>query len=244
VLVASLFGQTLRGFLSRVHSEKRRLGQLVAEGRPGVLRWTDDLGEAAKVARARVPALPTPEHLRTLITSAPERPVHLATVHGDLHAGNLFVRANGTDVIIIDYGSVASEAPLVLDPACLEVSLAFPPGDAESVLFADPEAEHTVRSLYRWPLRGGGALEGSRSWPPQQEWLAQAVRAIRMQAFALEPDAEVYGLVLGSYLLRYASFADHASVADRALAYECGCQLVLAAVPRGACAGGILAGSP
>lgn len=142
------------------------------------------------------------------------------------HFGNLFVRANSSDVIMIDYGSVASEAPLVLDPACLEVSLAFPPGHPAALLYAGTPAEQWLRALYRYPLRIAGVPGTVRPPVHGGEWLTDAVRAIRMQAFALEPDPDVYAMVVGTYLLRYASFGDQASIADRALAYQCGCQLV------------------
>lgn len=230
MLIASLFEQTLRGFLSRAHPGMRPLGRLLSERPPKVLRWSDDLLRAAKVAQQRLPSLPSPEKLKSMIAGIPECSVQLATVHGDLHAGNLFVRASSYDVIMIDYGSVTSEAPLVLDPACLEVSLAFPQGDPEAVIRAGTPAEHCLRTLYRFPLQAVGVQWTSTPSARELEWLVQAVRAIRMQALALEPDPQVYGLVLGGFLLRYASFGDQASIADRALAYECGCQLVLSVI--------------
>ena len=147
-----------------------------------------------------------------------------ATVHGDLHAGNLFVAANSSDVLLIDYGSVLQNAPLVADPACLEVSLCFPPADESRSIRVVRPSQEWRRAAYRPPLDPTvvPALPGTDSW------LSRAVRAIRVQAQVIDPNPAAYAIAIVSYLVRFASFDDAASVEERALAYELACRLVAA----------------
>jgi hypothetical protein len=151
----------------------------------------------------------------------PAMPFVAATVHGDAHAGNLFVPANSSDVLMIDYGSVLENAPAVADPACLEVSLIFPPTDSRSISLPRP-SEEWRRAAFRYPL-------DSSAVPPMSgpdDWLPQAVRAIRGQARAIDPSPTSYAIAVVSYLVRFASFDDNASTGERAFAYELACGLV------------------
>jgi hypothetical protein len=223
-LVSSLFGQTLNGFRACAAVGSGKLVTEFERGRLKALRWSDALREAAALARAMTPSVPDVEVLAAYLSSLPGIPFASATVHGDLHAGNLFVAANSSDVIMIDYGAVLQNAPAVADPACLEVSLAFPPSDESSNDHALHPSESWRRATYRYPLEPSAV----RSMPGAHGWLPHAIRAIRAQARIVDPSAASYGIAVASYLIRFASFDDHAPVEVRALAYELACNLVSA----------------
>jgi hypothetical protein len=222
VLVGSLFGQTLHGFRSCAVSETCLLVPEFERGRLKALRWSDALREAAVFARAIAPTLPDVDALARMLAELRAMRVTLATVHGDLHAGNLFVPVGSTDVLMIDYGAVLQNAPAVADPACLEVSLTFPPIDSsppDQMTRLSPEWK---RAAYRYPLD----IFAVRGLSVTDEWVARAVGAIRAQARNVDPSAETYGLAVASHLIRFASFDDHAHIEERALAYELACGIV------------------
>ena len=54
------------------------------------------------------------------------------------------------------------------------------------------------------------------------------MRAIRVQAQVIDPNPAAYAIAIVSYLVRFASFDNDASVEERALAYELACRLVAA----------------
>jgi hypothetical protein len=189
-----------------------------------LLRWSAPLGAAADAARQRAPGLDTPDQLRSRIAALPPAKFVAAPVHGDLHGANAFVASGSTEVILIDYASMQSEAPVAADAACLDVSVGFPsliwdaPGDTDEL---DGE---WVRAAYSYPLVPAvPALDGSEAWRPN------AIRAVRMVAQHYGPSQPVYAVAVASYLLRFASFDDHATMRARALAYEAACGLVCGA---------------
>lgn len=68
--------------------------------------------------------------------------VHITAQHRDLHAENVLVE-NGTDPILIDFGTVG-EAPACLDPLTFELAFLFHPKCKEAV-GAWPSLEHARR---------------------------------------------------------------------------------------------------
>lgn len=112
-----------------------------------------------------------------------------STVHGDLHARNVFVAAGSTDCLIIDYANIKVGAPACLDPACLEVDLVL--GRARPSRF--------LRSAYSWPISPLAPSVRQQC----ETWLWEAVRAIRVEAEVFtQPSA--YAIALVGYLLRLA----------------------------------------
>lgn len=220
-LIASLFGQTLGGFRVCAVKDTREIAPEFGRSRLKALRWSDALREAAEVARAVAPTVLDVGALEASFLAIPIMPISVATVHGDLHTGNLFVPAGSTDVQMIDYGSVLQNAPVAADPACLEVSLCFPSSE-ESLMSVVRPSKEWLRAAFRYPLDPADIanLQGTEAWLPQ------AVRAIRAQAVSVEPSRVVYSIAVASYLVRFASFDSHAPTEDRALAYELACELV------------------
>jgi hypothetical protein len=130
-------------------------------------------------------------------------PYQQCRIHGDLHAGNVFVGTTSGDCILIDFAkSVVGAA--ATDPAALEVQLAF----------AAKASRRLLTSLYCWPIE---LPKLSR------DWLPNAVRAVRIFGLAGERDARAYGLAVVDQLLRFAKFPQP-KLADRAravrLAYD------------------------
>lgn len=218
-LIVALFEHAL-GPLRRASSDESL--PLVTEFSPGrvkVLRWSDELDESAARARETDAALPLPSELRARAEGFPKMTVRVGTVHGDLHVGNMF--AARSEVILIDFGSVTARAPLVGDPACLEVSLTFASAAASTVLPAAVDSDW-LREAYRYPLAHTSVapLSGERAW------LAEAVQEIRLRAVSTPREDAAYGFAVACNLLRYASYADNGTLDERALAYELACDLL------------------
>lgn len=225
-LITSLFEHTLAGFYGRARPATRPLMAEFDESKLKILRWSGDLEAAGAHACEKLPALTQVPELRHRLSSLPPVTFQEATVHGDLHVGNLFVPADSSDVVLIDYGSVRQDAPLVVDAACLEVSLSFPIGgtDAESprgLSSALPD-EAWLRATYRYPLSPTNVKPSSGN----ERRLAKALRAIRQMVHRRESDSIPYAIGVASCLLRYASYGDNGTLDSRALAYELACGLV------------------
>lgn len=216
-LIGSLFGHTLHGCLDNANTINEPIQSSFDE--TGILRWSPELEETANAACKADPSCLDFHQLKSLVEYLPTISHRIAQVHGDLHANNLFVAAGSSDVIIIDFASMGRDYPAVVDPACLEVSLLFPSLDNPELegpkiftneyvewlhdLFVVPSAPYTQHQL----LRLGG-------------WRGHAVRAIRLQAFQHEPNSLAYTVGIASYLLKYASYNDHARFQERVLAYN------------------------
>ena len=220
-LIASLFGQTLKGFHACATSRLRPIE--VEADRLRLLRWSDSLRDAASFAGGIDDEVIQVDALARRFSAIPPMDFAAATVHGDLHAGNLFVAAGTCDVSIIDYGSILQDTLAAADAACLEVSLTFPPNEDLLTIAGVGQSRDWRRAAYRYPLDPSTVptLVGAGSW------ITDAVRAIRSQARLIEPRPVPYALAIAGYLIRCASFADHAPMEERAIAYEIACQLVL-----------------
>jgi hypothetical protein len=212
-LIGSLFGQTLKGF----HTSETRLGPIEVEAaRLKLLNWSDSLWDAAAFARAINDEVIQVDALARRFSAIRPMQFSAATVHGDLHAGNLFVAAGTCDVSIIDYGSILQDTLAAADAACLEVSLTFPLNEGLSTVARFQLPRDWLTAAYRYPLDPSAVqtLVGPDSW------ITDALRAIRSQVRLTEPRPAPYALAVASYLIRNASFANYAAVEERAMAYE------------------------
>lgn len=225
-LVGSLFGHTLAGCLRTARDLTAQLEP--AFRRIKVLNWSEALNEVATLACTSDVTLPDAAEFRAIIESLPPMVHRVAIAHGDLHTGNLFVAAGSSDVLLVDFGSIGYDMPVVTDPACLEVSLTFAPKEIRSELGGRtaPAADADwLREAYRYPLEPFAVPDRYG----RESWVADAVRAIRGVVRQLEPATAPFAVATASYMIRYASYPDNGSVADRALAYELAAKLVLAA---------------
>ena len=232
VYIPAIFSTALRNF--------HRSGALVdgSLSRPfrdlKALRWESAaLADAAAVARGRNGDVPEVAGLRAAIEGLPMARYRDGLVHGDLHVGNVFACQATHEIIVIDFGNVM-KGPVVADAACLEVSLAFRPRDlaAEAERRRQPPRPldgDWLRTVYAYPLDPGQVDGGPRLMGAagrDRAALADALRAIRSAARERDDSRPAYAVAVASYLVRYASFDDHAELEERALAYEIACSLV------------------
>lgn len=219
-VIYSLFDQALRGWRLQAFSGLRdtlpedpaRTERLLRKGLIILTRYTPTLVACAQQrGAARQPA-----ELLELLTSIDR--FHKATgpAHRDLHAGNIRVRGN--DAILIDFNA-AERAPLVTDPAMLEISLVFDVHDSTE----NNEGWHTLADR----LYDAGNLD--QAPPPSidpdepRAWLWTAVRQIRLVGLASQLVANEYKIALAILLFRHAGFAvaddDMIAMERRAYAY-------------------------
>ena len=190
----------------------------------GLLRESAALDAAARDSGA---GLDPSAAIQSLESLAPVV-VQCAMIHGDPHAGNLFV-AGGPEVVLIDYGSVRYAYPVVADAACLEISLAFPAGQGahrDPAVYHNPAALEWLAAAYAPPLCAPAPL---RPGAPAS-WLAEAIEHIRGHVRQLDPNPVVYPVLIAANLLRHASYPDNGTPTSRALAYRLAITLVTDAV--------------
>lgn len=238
-LARSVFERTLACWQRQARPVVRPIIPDFQKERLKALRWTAALDEASDAARRPGKSLSSVPDLRARIDALPAMTYKTGIVHGDLHPGNLFVRSGTADVVVIDYGSVQQDAPVVADMACLEVGLAFPMSAPAVVCECEPvlgaassePADHAelygaglargwFKASYRYPITAADVAPSAAV-----TWLAPAVQAIRSAAQAQEMDCLPYAVAIMCYLLRAASFDDR-PLPDRALAYELACGLL------------------
>jgi hypothetical protein len=224
-LIASVFDHTLGG--CRIGSTDIYGSMVSAFAKLKLLDPTDALEAAADKARELEPSIIDFPDLRNKFLSLPDFKHRLGVVHGDLHTGNLLVAGGSTDVLLIDFASIQQDLPLAFDPACLEVSIAFCPKDQASELKRKLPSEDRdwLLHAYTYPLHPADLPFRSGS----QQHVAEAVRAIRAEARKAETSPIPYALAVGAYLLRYASYQDHAALSCRAFAYALASRLVVSA---------------
>jgi hypothetical protein len=217
-LVESLFNHTFERFHLPVATEYAKLGQVLQS--LGCLRdseESDQVGEAA--ARSGAPGWAI---FREQILKLPPVEIILSRIHGDLHAGNLFVHVDTKDVAVIDYATVSGSAPRVWDTACLEVSLAFPPKFILPDGWPDLDVGETLRAAYAYPLNAASVDKAdglTRS-------VATAIKAVRSCVRGRKEDRAAYAIAVAIALLRFASFDDNGDRARRILAYRIASELV------------------
>ncbi len=112
--IACLFDRTLLGWHRRAHPVSTPISQ-------GLLARFPRKINAIRMTKAReLGATLSIAALRALFERCTSTPVMVGPIHGDLHSGNVRVRA--TDAIVIDFVQ-HRDFPLVFDAACLEASL-------------------------------------------------------------------------------------------------------------------------
>lgn len=147
-----------------------------------------------------------PNGLLAKLEAVPEMDVFACMVHGDLHVGNLRVRDNTAEVVLIDFARFETEAPVSRDPAELEVSLAFKPKAGET---HPPLTNEELQQLYSPPLLTFHNLGRNASAR------ALAIEQIRRQVASLVSEAEYRAMVAG-HCMYYAGRVDLGSVATAA----------------------------
>jgi uncharacterized protein associated with vWA-MoxR-VMAP ternary system len=207
--ISCLFDRTLRGWYraGRVEAIALRSGVLLptkVEIDPARWRKIEQLG-ATKV----------PDELAVILDNlAPAKSTLIGLVHGDLHANNILVRGN--DAILIDFGR-QSRAPILIDPASLEVSLLI-----------DGAIRHNVDDQRNWfesihPLYAQFSMDPPISRPSDTwAWLHSCVRQIRLYARRFEYGSNQYAAALVAALVLKAKRDPEAPLAEssiRAAAY-------------------------
>ncbi len=178
-----------------------------------LLDWSGDLDSAAREAARDLGATRGVADLRGVVEKLPNSPCVRCTIHGDLHAGNVFVATGSTDAILIDFYKTTL-GPAVADTAALEVSLTFPSGEHD----LSPELESVLLELYQTPL----AAPSRRTVRGDYRWLWDAVRAVRVFTRAIESGAsspDPYAMAVAGYLLKFASYGDNLPLRRRAVAF-------------------------
>lgn len=133
--------------------------------------------------------------------------------HGDLHTNN--IRVYRGRPIIIDFGSISHGAPLVLDPARLEVSVVF------DALGEEEPARGWIRcveDLYLGRSAGPIPARFGETYGP----LWSAVRSIRLAAISSLDDPRNYACALAGQLLWWSArrVCTQAEIYRRPFAYR------------------------
>jgi hypothetical protein len=151
----------------------------------------------------------SPEDVKAALATLPEIEYRRSPMHGDLHCGN--VRVRGIDSILIDF-QLVRHGPLVVDPACLEVSLLFTAAGDKNDGWKD-----LVDNLYE-----PGHLQSPpppASGPSSREWLWAAVRQLRMIALSCQTSPNEYLTALIYCLLRRSRFDEDERFEQERAAY-------------------------
>lgn len=145
-----------------------------------------------------------PRGLYTQLERVADMPVLVSPMHGDLHANNVRVRVS--DAILIDFNSMRAQMPLSIDPASMEISLAFRCGDEFEAVPAFDVWRSLIDRLYARDnlLRSPPPAD----MPNEREWLWAAVRQIRQIALSCQICPWEYGTVLAILLLRHSCFGN------------------------------------
>jgi hypothetical protein len=152
----------------------------------------------------------------------------VASIHGDLHGDN--VRVRGDDAILIDFGSVLDDAPLVFDVAMLEVALVFSSTTAdptELLRFQDESWEASIRPYYdieairRTPKR--------EALPKPTSWLFDCIHRIRAFGNYDQTDPDEYAIALVIALWRWCKWEPRSQhdKGRRVVALEIGAQIIM-----------------
>jgi len=162
----------------------------------------------------------TPNALLQRLYATPKVKCRVGHAHGDLHARNVFVRDNSTEVVLIDFATWHQPSPMSRDPATLDVALAFDIWDDGKTAFdVKPLSQGKLEELYSAPLL----------CPPRkhcESFRDQAIIRLRIEA-ASDCSEDEYKSAIICCLLRFARFEpkgakDHVANVNRmrALAYQ------------------------
>jgi len=187
--IACLFDRTLLGWHRRAHPEPTPISQ-------GLLARFPRKINADRMAKAReLGAALDLVALRGLFQRCTSSPVLVGPIHGDLHSGNVRVRA--TDAIVIDFVQ-HRDYPLLFDAACLEASL-FVEGFANDKR-SPQEWLESLKPLYETPPLEGATV--TQANPKNRSfWFHASVHQIRRYARQWECGPNQYAGVLALALL-------------------------------------------
>jgi thiamine kinase-like enzyme len=223
-LILSLFNNTFNDSWSR---KKSKFGSFssIFNSQLGITRFNSkDLIAASISSKINRQNLPDLTHIEKIFNNLPSFDYNQVTIHGDLHPGNIYVVDDILDCILIDFGRVSRDAPIVVDPACLEISLTFPSNpEFDLSLLDNSEWKNWICNRYKYPLNTSTNITP----PAGYEWLDEAVFCIRDVATSIESTVNPYAIAVAAFLLRCASYADH-DIRQRSLAYELACDLIYA----------------
>lgn len=205
-ILFSLFETTLRGFrLQPFVAGYPPIGGLdtFARNRISIERLEsipEVIAEAQRLGLRLAPA----EIEGMLLSAASGVTCYQSPYHGDLHQGNVMVRAN--DAILIDFLSSKNGAPLPADPATLEVSLMFDTDEDEKL--ADfPTWQALVDEIYPASFRTLHPPALFETRPGLYSWLRKALRELRHVLIACEQDETTAKIIVAAYLMRFARLA-------------------------------------
>jgi len=215
--ITALFDGPLRTWRRKLRRERVQLAG-VLEGQGVLPRTLANLNSA--YARAQREGRPV-RQAEALIDSLKHRPqldVLMCHAHGDLHPGNIFVRNNGLDIVLIDFASARYERPTCCDPAMLDVALGVGGVDRLPSL-----TEKRIRRLFQPPLLPprrflGGFLRSDNR--------VKAICQLRTQALGEGATDTEYTMAVSIYLMRFASLRPEGENAS--IAYEMADALVQA----------------
>lgn len=186
--IACLFDRTLLGWHCGARKEMTPISQ-------GLLARFPRKINSARMDKAReLGATQDLASLRLLFERCTSTPVLVGPVHGDLHSGNVRVRA--TDAIIIDFLQ-HRDYPLVFDAACLEASLLV-----EGFANDRRSPQEWMESLK--PLYDSPPLDGivSQANPANRSfWFHASVHQIRRYARQWECGPSQYAATLALAML-------------------------------------------
>lgn len=151
VAIASLFDGPLRCWQMAYRKERIRVGKYALS--EGICRnFSGPYQSAYNAVRRKTPNVPSPKTLLGRLRSGPSRYVKMCMAHGDLHLGNVFIRENSVDPVLIDFNR-AGTAPASRDAAELEVSLAF--AKAKNIA---PLSSEEIAQIFSPPLLNKSVL--------------------------------------------------------------------------------------
>ena len=205
ILISSIFEGALRNWRRDSKSRKLKLSHDVVHLEKILQRRTATFFAAAERAKQKLKSPFDGEQLLSACGAVETLSCVCNRIHGDLHAGNIYITSGSSDAILIDFYTT-DEGPSVLDPACLEVDIVF--NRAMSISHA------LALKFYQTPLELPSVHTALDS---KYLWLLDTVRAIRMFGFA-DMDRRAYTFAVACYLIRYASFDDSGTASSRAVA--------------------------
>lgn len=209
--IACLFDKTLLGF----HRHTEMVDRSIADGLAHLFPKEGAIKRPRITRAMELGASRELPELRRLFEQSVSRPVLVGSIHGDLHAENILVRAH--DAIVIDFAAYEQMLPLLWDAAWLEVSLlvdAFPDGadlEAWSATGAHEWIE-LISPLYEMPLGNCGTPMVTPAHPAF--WFYACVQQIRKSAREWECGEGQYAATLALALLRKSSKDPHATEQD------------------------------
>lgn len=196
IALTGLFVGAMKNWRVTRSEQTGRLGQMYVEDNTEGRVLPRDialLDHAHLLARKLDESVPTPvDLLRTLSSIKPIR-FFECHGHGDLHSRNVFVRAGGTDVVLIDF-PYAGPMRASRDPARLEVNLAFDVCDQKQRFLDDL----MLHALYKPPLLPCLAERDAR------DGRIAGIRHVRGHVAGEGIERPEYELSVACHLLRYA----------------------------------------